>query len=155
MTNIKRTVLSETKEIGLESDNTSNVNVRESLGAARRNVNSALSRRELSNALIARFHEKYRVAHGCWLWTAGKYPRGYGMVNLGRFADGRQQTTYAHRVAYVLMHGNIPAGLVVMHTCDVPACVNPAHLRLGSQGDNIRDASSKGRLPKTRNRRAA
>ena len=76
------------------------------------------------------------------------------MVNLGRDMRGKQFTTYAHRVAYVVAKGPIPAGLAVMHTCDVPPCVNPAHLVLGTQGDNIRDCCAKGRQPKTRNRKA-
>jgi hypothetical protein len=77
------------------------------------------------------------------------------MVNLGRFADGRQQTEYAHRVAYVLYKGDITQGRVVMHSCDNTSCVNPDHLSLGTQGDNIRDCVEKGRMPKTRNRRQA
>lgn len=114
-----------------------------------------LRRRDLTAAIIARFHTKYQKSSGCWLWQAGGYPRGYGMVNLGRDVRGKQYTTYAHRVAYVLAYGPIEPGQVVMHICDVPACVNPAHLRLGTQGDNIRDCYAKGRQPKTRNRRKA
>jgi hypothetical protein len=72
------------------------------------------------------------------------------MVNLGRDMRGKQFTTYAHRVAYVLANGPIEPGQVVMHTCDVPACVNPAHLKLGSQGDNNRDCFAKGRNPSRR-----
>lgn len=106
-----------------------------------------LRRRDLTAAIIARFHSKYQIVDGCWIWTAGSYPRGYGMVNLGRDIRGKQFTTYAHRVAYVLAHGPIEPGQVVMHACDVPACVNPAHLALGSQGDNIRDCFAKGRNP--------
>jgi hypothetical protein len=107
-----------------------------------------LRRRDLTHAFIARFHTKYQKTPSCWLWTAGRYPRGYGMVNLGRDMRGRQYSTYAHRVAYVLAHGPIEPGQVVMHACDVTACVNPAHLRLGTQADNVRDASTKGRLAK-------
>jgi hypothetical protein len=113
--------------------------------AGRRVLYSALERREIPRAFIARFHAKYKTDAACWLWHAGKYPHGYGMVNLGRKADGRQHTEYAHRVAYVLAKGDIPNGQVVMHTCDVRACVNPDHLVLGTQTDNIRDAVDKGR----------
>ena len=109
-----------------------------------------LRRRDLTRALIARFHTKYEKSDGCWLWQAGKFHRGYGMVNLGRNIRGQQFTTYAHRVAYVLAHGPIEPGQVVMHACDVPGCVNPSHLSLGTQGDNNRDCFAKGRQPKTR-----
>lgn len=111
---------------------------------------AGLTKRQIPNAVIARFHTKYEPTRGCWLWQAGKFAKGYGMVSLGRNFQGKQHTEYAHRVAYVLVHGPIPAGSVVMHTCDVPACVNPFHLVLGTQGDNVRDASAKGRLPKSR-----
>lgn len=103
-----------------------------------------LRRRDLTAALIARFHTKYQIAEGCWLWQAGKFPKGYGMVNIGRDINGKQHTDYAHRVAFVLAHGPIEPGAVVMHACDTPACVNPAHLALGTQGDNVRDAAAKG-----------
>ena len=105
-----------------------------------------LERREIPRALIPRFHAKYKRVEGdgCWLWQAGQFPRGYGMVNLGRFADRRQHTEYAHRVAYVLSKGNIPEGRVVRHRCDTPACVNPDHLLLGTQADNVNDAAVQG-----------
>lgn len=114
-----------------------------------------LRRRDLTAAIISRFHTKYTKSDGCWLWQTGKFPRGYGMVNLGRDVRGKQFTTYAHRVAYVLAKGPIEAGQVVMHTCDVPSCVNPAHLVLGTQAQNLADCRAKGRQPKTRNRRRA
>lgn len=63
----------------------------------------------------------------CWLWTGHTVGKGYGRFRL----DGRMQL--AHRVAYELDIGPIPDGMVVRHLCDVPACVNPAHLELGTQ----------------------
>lgn len=109
-----------------------------------------LTRRDISPRTVARFHAKYERKEGqCWLWTGATFRQGYGMFNLGRHHDGRQHTEFAHRVAYVLATGSdIPAGLpryVVMHACDTPACVNPAHLSLGTQRDNLRDAVAKGR----------
>lgn len=78
--------------------------------------------------------------NGCWLWTgslAGRTPYG----NVG-FA-GRYQK--AHRVAYQLAIGPIPEGLHICHTCDIPACCNPAHLFAGTRSDNMRDREAKGR----------
>lgn len=77
------------------------------------------------------FWEKVAVAgpDDCWLWTAGKM-RGYG-----RFAI-RRKTFPAHRVAYELLVGAIPEGLVIDHLCRNPACVNPAHLEPVTRGEN-------------------
>jgi hypothetical protein len=138
-----------------ESENTWTVKVCPTHRVGRRKNKSALSRRELSRKSIARFHDKYERSEGCWPWQAAAVPRGYGMVNLGRDHRGKQHTEFAHRVAYVIAKGDIPAGQVVMHACDNTACVNPSHLSLGTQGDNVRDCFAKGRHPKTRNRRKA
>ena len=75
----------------------------------------------------------------CWLWTGGKTYDGYGMMKV----DGRQ--TYVHRFSYQLHKGEIPEGMFVCHSCDVPNCVNPDHLWLGSPADNTADMFKKGR----------
>jgi hypothetical protein len=75
----------------------------------------------------------------CWEWQRYRHPDGYGMLGV----EGRN--VYAHRQAWTLTNGEIPAGMVVCHRCDNPACCNPAHLFLGTQGDNIRDCHRKGR----------
>ena len=79
----------------------------------------------------------------CWLWTGARDRHGYGRINY-RTEDGPHRSVPAHRISYLLCVGN-PQGLSVCHTCDNPPCVNPSHLFLGSQSDNMRDAISKGR----------
>lgn len=79
---------------------------------------------------------------GCWLWTAGKTPNGYGMFSLGSRIKGSR---HAHRVAYELWKGSIPKGFWVLHTCR-NKCVNPDHLELGTprknnKEDKIRDGT--------------
>ena len=77
---------------------------------------------------------------GCWEFTGGKNNLGYGMIR-----DGKHMRT-AHRVSYEEHTQTlIPATLVVMHSCDNPCCVNPAHLSLGTRTDNMKDMLSKNR----------
>lgn len=79
----------------------------------------------------------------CWLWRASVNPHnGYGRIHVG----GKFGTVLlAHRVAFVLSRGEIPAGLRVLHRCDNPRCCNPDHFMLGTQLDNVHDAIRKGR----------
>lgn len=82
-----------------------------------------------------------RSPAGCWEWT-GRRSRGYGAV----MPDGAKgRCTSAHRYAYELLHGPIPVGLVVRHTCDNPPCIRPDHLILGTQSDNLADMVARGR----------
>lgn len=76
---------------------------------------------------------------GCWEWQRGT-TKGYGAVLLGR------QKWSLHRLMYTIYNGSIPDGLCVCHSCDNRLCCNPAHLWLGTKGDNTRDAEAKGRL---------
>lgn len=80
----------------------------------------------------------------CWTWGGYRTSQGYGTIKAG----GKYGTTLlAHRVSWSLENRReIPEGLFVCHSCDTPACVNPAHLWLGTHTDNIRDAKRKGRL---------
>lgn len=83
------------------------------------------------------------TASGCWLWTAATI-RGYGQIS--SHVNGKKRPVYAHRLAWELTNGPIENGLFVLHKCDVPLCVNPAHLFLGTQQQNLEDARQKGRL---------
>jgi hypothetical protein len=84
----------------------------------------------------------------CWLWTGGKDPNGYGVVRI----EGKARST--HRLAYEEIKGPVPKGLVIMHTCDVPYCVNPSHLVAGTYAENSRDMVEKGRHRWGKNRPA-
>jgi hypothetical protein len=78
---------------------------------------------------------------GCWLWQGAKIPDGYGQL------QGPQgKVVLVHRLSWQLFRGPIPEKAQVLHKCDVPSCLNPEHLFLGSQRDNILDMKAKGRL---------
>lgn len=105
-------------------------------------------RRGTGRTAIDRFTEKYRIdtATGCWLWTAAPYGHNrYGAFAIGRNAQGCAKVAAAHRWSYQHHVGPIPDGLYVLHSCDTPLCVNPEHLSLGTQADNIADMLAKGR----------
>ncbi len=87
-----------------------------------------------------RFEAKYipEPMSGCWLWTAALSNKGYGFY----FSDGHN---FAHRWSYSHFVGPIPEGLIVRHRCDTPSCVNPDHLELGTQSDNMQDCIKRGR----------
>ena len=77
---------------------------------------------------------------GCWVFTGPRDENGYGRIKVG----GRSVRT--HRLMFEHHKGGIPYGLRVLHECDNPPCCNPAHLRLGTQLDNIADATRKRRM---------
>ena len=86
-----------------------------------------------------RFWAKVEKSGECWIWTASRRGKGYGLV---RF---RGRNAQAHRASYEMHNGPIPDGAVVRHKCDNPPCVNPDHLELGTVADNNRDMSERGR----------
>lgn len=96
---------------------------------------------------IAKFWDCVTKTNGCWFWEKGRFVRAstgektYGCVTIG----GR--TRYAHHVAWELKHGAIPRGQHVLHSCDVPHCVRPSHLFLGTHQDTMTDKTQKDRVP--------
>ena len=90
-----------------------------------------------------RFWERVdrRGPDDCWEWTAGRVPAGYGAIKLSR-----GPVVKAHRFSYELHKGPIPKGALILHSCDNPGCVNPAHLRAGTAKDNTADALHRKRL---------
>jgi hypothetical protein len=89
--------------------------------------------------LEEKFWAQVTKTETCWLWTGTKNGGGYGV-----FTPHKRFTT-THRYSYELKHGAIPDGLAVCHSCDVPSCVNPDHLWLGTGKDNMDDMRTKGR----------
>ena len=88
-----------------------------------------------------RFWAKVAKTDGCWLWTGSRNPEGYGNFWV------RDRIVRATHIAWELEHGVAPLeGFFVCHHCDNPSCVNPAHLFVGTQSDNMRDGYSKGRM---------
>lgn len=87
-----------------------------------------------------RFWSKVIKQQECWEWNGERDKDGYGKINLMSF-----QTRVAHRLSWILTFGEIPEGMLVCHRCDNPSCVNPNHLFLGTQSDNINDMYKKGR----------
>ena len=76
----------------------------------------------------------------CWLWLGSKLKQGYGRFRI------KDHLVLAHRVAFELSCIKIPARMCVLHKCDTPSCVNPNHLFLGTQADNVHDCIQKGRF---------
>lgn len=103
----------------------------------------------LLTELEGRFHDRvFPVTEtGCWIWVGALNDRGYGTMKFYR------KVLKAHRISWYIHRGPIPKatleaghqGTVVMHKCDVPCCVNPRHLRLGTQTENTADRTKKGR----------
>lgn len=99
---------------------------------------------DLSDERVAEFNsriDRRPRKSGCWHWTGATGDS----VGYGAFRAGQNRATATHRVAYALWNGPIPSGLCVCHECDNPKCVNPGHLWLGTNSDNLRDMHRKGR----------
>ena len=97
---------------------------------------------EDESALIRRFisHVAINPSTGCWEWTGKSIRKGYGQMRVDTI-----KKESAHRLSYKIFKGEISDGLQVCHTCDNPKCVNPSHLFLGTNMDNVLDSIKKGR----------
>lgn len=98
---------------------------------------------KLSVPMIDRFFAKVgrKQESGCILWGGSTDRKGYGQIH--EHHGGKRW--FAHRASYLFCVGEIPDGLLVLHRCDNPPCINPTHLLLGTVGDNNRDCVSKNR----------
>lgn len=96
---------------------------------------------------VSRFWDRVLLGDGCWEWAGSFGPSGYGTFTLSNQGQGPFP---AHRVSYAISRGWCKAGRVVMHLCDNKKCVRPDHLKLGTQGENSRDAIAKWLMTYTR-----
>ncbi len=96
---------------------------------------------------IARFWHMVDRSDNCWLWTGATNSNGYGRFEIWR--RGKRCRHLAHRLALALSGVELTPGILARHTCDNPRCVNPNHLLLGSQVDNMRDARERNRMDTT------
>jgi len=89
---------------------------------------------------VEKLYNNVIIIDDCWIWMGSRSKKGYGVFNI----KGKQKK--AHRISYEFHKGEIPDGLFVCHRCDTPQCINPDHLFLGTNHDNMQDAMNKGRF---------
>lgn len=94
--------------------------------------------------VMKRLWNKVLKTDTCWLWQGGTAADGHGTI--GVWGDkGKIRGTYVHRLSFFYENQNADGRLRVLHKCDVPNCVNPAHLFAGTLSDNSKDMCAKGR----------
>ncbi len=125
-------------------------NARLGMGADACRVNTKTRNWSLKERL--EFYSMPITECGCIFWIASTNAKGYGVIR----AD-KKGMSLAHRVAWQELRGPIPNGMLVLHHCDIPCCINVEHLYIGNHADNAADASKRGRLvpfPGEKNKRA-
>lgn len=103
-----------------------------------KNVHLTLNQRLKSKVKIS-------LENKCHEWQGALSKKGYGVIGIGSRLDKTRKIIYCHRVSYEINNGNIPKGMLVLHRCDNPKCINPQHLFLGTAMDNTNDMISKNR----------
>jgi len=99
---------------------------------------STVKRNFISKLPKEAFDSKFE--NSCWLWQGNMHWNGYGRINWGK-----TERYFAHRISYMIYNGFIPQGKVIRHTCDNPHCINPKHLVMGTQADNLKDMAKRNR----------
>jgi hypothetical protein len=88
-----------------------------------------------------------KTDEGCWKWTGGRAPNGYGITYLGFEHVAGKRKSYsigAHKFSWILQRGGVPKGLQLLHQCDRKHCVNPDHMKIGTSKENIQEAHARG-----------
>lgn len=105
-----------------------------------------LASQGLSETFPTRFWTKVKKTDFCWLWTASPYGGRYGRISrTGKSRPTKGRDISSHVAAWILIKGPVPKGMCVLHHCDNPRCVNPDHLWIGTQLENMRDMVKKRR----------
>ncbi len=94
---------------------------------------------KLTPRQVSRFWNHISKTPDCWIWNGCRDKDGYGVFS----ANGVPYR--AHRIAWMLVNGSVPDGLILRHSCDNPSCCNPAHLSIGTHADNVADKLSRNR----------
>lgn len=97
-------------------------------------------KKKVKSDYVSNFWSKVNKENECWIWNGGLTKKGYGQFHSKKIEESR-----AHRVAWLIVYGPIPKGLHVCHKCDIRSCVNPDHLFLGTNQDNVNDKVAKNR----------